>query len=344
MKARRSPADEQRDRNAQRPERGPLFPIEVPWNAVLVFIAISFGLAWLIILPLWQEGGLLAPEFLPLSRLMMFTPAVGVLVVVLFMGRPPSIPRRLGLSPGRPWRRTLGMFLLASSVFLMLPVGAIFIGQALGLVQLDLENFSYAEEHYKVLYAELYAEGYEESLDAIPIANFVAMQFIMLPLIAVQAAVAAFGEELGFRGWLIPALRPLGVWPALLVSGGLWGLWYAPIVLLGYNYQRPDALGLFSMVVWAMLVGILLGWTRLRTTSIWPAVFAHGSISAAMSTALLLTAAGQEPREIVWGTFLGWPGLLLMGALVAVLVVSGAWKKEPAPGLTLDETLEKRAS
>ncbi|WP_258566553.1 type II CAAX prenyl endopeptidase Rce1 family protein [Leucobacter luti] len=34
--------------------------------------------------------------------------------------------------------------------------------------------------------------------------------------------IFTFGEEIGWRGWLLPALRPLGTWPALILSGAIW--------------------------------------------------------------------------------------------------------------------------
>ncbi len=326
----RDRAAEQRARNARRSERGPVLPTRVPWGAVAVFLVIAFGLAWLVELPVWLSGeGLGSELFLPLTAVTMFTPAIAALVVVLFVRRPPSIPRLLGIWPLRPLGRTIGVTLLAAAVFTALPIGALLLGQAMGLVRLDLVGFGAFAESLRELGIEL---------GTMPLGTAVLIQFLALPLVIAQTALATVGEELGWRGWLVPALRPLGVWPALVLSGAIWGLWHAPVILLGYNYQRPDLVGLACMVLWTILPGVLLGWLRLRTASVWPAVFAHAAINATTSTALILLASGQQASDYVWGTFLGWPGILLMLALVAVIAVTGAWRREPQPGLTLAES------
>lgn len=92
------------------------------------------------------------------------------------------------------------------------------------------------------------------------------------------------------------------------------------------------------MVLWTMLPGVLLGWLRLRTASVWPAVLAHGAVNAAANASFLLLAAGQDPLDQVWSSVLGWPGLILMGTLVIAIVATGAWRREAQPGLTLAES------
>lgn len=78
----------------------------------------------------------------------------------------------------------------------------------------------------------------------------VALQLAVLPVAAVINLVPALGEELGWRGWLLPKLMPLGPVPAIPVSGVLWGVWHAPLVLLGYNDPTaPGWLGVTAMVL-----------------------------------------------------------------------------------------------
>lgn len=80
-------------------------------------------------------------------------------------------------------------------------------------------------------------------------------------------------------------------------SGVVWGAVARPVILLGYNYGRTDVLGLAAMVVFCVLVGIVIGWTRLRSASVWPAVLAHGSINAATNTFAIFLAAGRRKRS-----------------------------------------------
>ncbi|WP_258566554.1 CPBP family intramembrane glutamic endopeptidase [Leucobacter luti] len=46
-------------------------------------------------------------------------------------------------------------------------------------------------------------------------------------------------------------------------------------------------------------LGILLGWSRLRTGSVWPAVIAHGALNASAAIFLLGIAAGFEPNPVL---------------------------------------------
>jgi membrane protease YdiL (CAAX protease family) len=51
--------------------------------------------------------------------------------------------------------------------------------------------------------------------------------------------IAALGEELGWRGLLLRELSPLGFWRVSLLTGFVWGLWHAPLIVQGHNF--PDA-------------------------------------------------------------------------------------------------------
>jgi len=55
--------------------------------------------------------------------------------------------------------------------------------------------------------------------------------------------VFGFGEELGWRGYLLPKLMPLGKTKAYLILGIIWGLWHLPMVLVGFMYPGYPLLG-----------------------------------------------------------------------------------------------------
>src|SRR5690606_9346970 len=107
--------------------------------------------------------------------------------------------------------------------------------------------------------AEALAAGPAGAAELPPPGLLVLVQLIAMPFAAVTVnALAAFGEELGWRGFLMPALRQHGTWPALLISGALWGLWHAPIILLGYNFGRTDITGVLLMIAGCIAWGVLL--------------------------------------------------------------------------------------
>jgi hypothetical protein len=54
------------------------------------------------------------------------------------------------------------------------------------------------------------------------------------------------------------------------------------VILLGYNYGRPNLLGVTYMVVLCVLLGCLLGWLRMRSGTIWAGALAHGTFNAGL--------------------------------------------------------------
>ena len=281
---------------------------------LIVFLAIAFGLSWLIALPLWLGDGLASPLFPLVAVAMMATPAIAALIVVFFVERPQRKAAALGLWPlGRPGRfilyLALGLIVPVVLILVALPVGAL-----LGAYPADFVGLS----------------GFRAILDAqtggvelpIPIGVLVAAQFVNVLIGAVVNLLPALGEELGWRGWLLPRLLRFGVVPAILLSGVIWGLWHAPLILLGYNYPGAGWLGIVMMIGMCTVVGAIFGWLRIRSNSVWPAALAHGAFNAAAGFSFVFAAVG-ETVDTVQATILGWSGWIVPAVLVAVLVALG---------------------
>jgi len=162
------------------------------WLPVAVFVAISFGLSWLIALPLWLGGGLANPFAGLVAVLLMSTPAIAALVVVIFVDRPKSIPRELGIWPLRPAGRLLLYLALAIIVPVALILIALPVGALLGVYQADVTNFSGFQE---LLAAQM--AGIGEAALPIPIGVLVALQFVNVLFGAFINLIPALGEELG---------------------------------------------------------------------------------------------------------------------------------------------------
>ncbi|MEU0572845.1 CPBP family glutamic-type intramembrane protease, partial [Nonomuraea sp. NPDC005983] len=257
-------------------------------KALPAFLVAAFGLSWLVALPLWLGDGLGSPLVPVLATLMMFTPSAGVLAAWL-VSRVPfrQWARETGLTLGERKGRTGLLVLTAWLGIPLLAFLALAVSAALGLVALDLSGFS-------LLRAGLRAQGAPEpAVPGLLAATQVAVAVLAGPVLN---AVPSLGEEWGWRGWLLPRLvASRGVLGGLLLSGLVWGLWHAPLTLLGYNYPRlgPWAAALF--VGFCVLAGVVFGWLRLRSGSVWPAVVAHGSLNGVSTGGgYLLTATFDD--------------------------------------------------
>ncbi|GAA3915110.1 CPBP family intramembrane glutamic endopeptidase [Microbacterium invictum] len=290
----------------------------VPWVPVAWFVVLSFGLAWLVALPLWLDGGLASPWTTPLLMVMMLSPTLATLFVVFALKAPRAGRLRfLGIWPLRPAGRFIGMLAIALVAPIVIVALVALIAGAVGLIRLDLVGFSGFAEQLSALVPE--------GTPMPPVQVLVIAQLAMIPVGAIINVVPAAGEEIGWRGWLLTALRPLGTWPALLIVGVLWGLWHAPVILLGYNFARPDLVGLLLMVGGCVAWGVLLGWLRLRSASVWPAALAHGSLNAVGGLVVLLIAAGELPDMGLVGP-LGVVSWVVLALVAGVLVLTGQFR------------------
>lgn len=298
-------------------------------RSIAIFLAIAFPLAWLVALPLWVGDGLASPWLPVVAVAMMTTPSIAALVVVFLVDRPHRRARTLGLWPLTPVRRLLGYAALGVFVPIGLVLVALPIGAALGVYPADVVTFSAFQQ---LLDQQEAAAGAEIPISA---GALIALQLVALPLASLINLVPALGEELGWRGWLLPKLMPLGTIPALLVSGVIWGLWHAPLILLGYNYpDAPRWLGLTAMIIMCTLIGAVFGWLRLRSGSVWPAALAHAAFNGAAGTYLLFARVGER-IDTTQATVLGWSGWIVPLALVVVLVATGQFRSAgTAPATT----------
>ncbi len=88
--------------------------------------------------------------------------------------------------------------------------------------------------------------------------------------------ILAFGEEVGWRGYLVPRLVAGRVPGALALSGAVWGLYHLPLIVRG-AYASSDLPWISAALFMATIVpaGVFFGWLRLASGSVWPAVLAH---------------------------------------------------------------------
>lgn len=130
----------------------------------------------------------------------------------------------------------------------------------------------------------------------------------------------AFTEEIGWRGYFLPrAMERLGRWPGLLLHGAVWGTWYAP-VLFFTSYRPHEGAGSLgkslAFVVTCVLVGTLLGWLRLASRSLAPAIVANTALTLATGLPYVVHGLDAGLRAAAFGPA-GWALLALSIAALA---------------------------
>ena len=104
-----------------------------------------------------------------------------------------------------------------------------------------------------------------------------------VPLLATLGTIGslanALGEEIGWRGFLLPRLvGQFGFTVGCFVSGCIWAVWHYPGLLWAdYNAgtNARYALTCFTLMVIAM--AFIMGWLRLKSGSLWPCAMLHAS-------------------------------------------------------------------
>ena len=151
-------------------------------------------------------------------------------------------------------------------------------------------------------------------------------------------AIAAFGEEYGWRCYLVGALREVKFWKAALFIGIVWGLWHFPIILMGYNYPNEPQWGVLLMTIMCILLGIIELYFVLKTKSMVAAAVIHGTFNAMAGMTLLFTLGGNDFLNGMTG---------LSGFIVMAVVILCIWiydkhiSKDNICSMTLGESLER---
>jgi uncharacterized protein len=107
-------------------------------------------------------------------------------------------------------------------------------------------------------------------------------------------AVAGFGEELGWRGFLLHELRDMKFAKASLIMGAIWGIWHAPLILMGHNYPEHPQLGLLMMTIWCILLSPIFNYITIKTKSVIAASILHGTLNATGGLSILLIMGGND--------------------------------------------------
>ena len=194
-----------------------------------LYIAIAYGLIWAAGLAFYLSGTIVAlvPGSTPYwIALCMFIPLVATLICQKLSKEP--LFRNVGIN----WKVNRWWFV----GWLIIPVIAL-------LTLLFTYWISGLDTH---------SEALQQLGETLPVGPVGAVAITLLSGMVTGAtinALFAFGEEVGWRGYLLKQFEGKNFLTSAIVIGIVWGLWHAPLILMGYNYPQHPQWGVLMMVV-----------------------------------------------------------------------------------------------
>ena len=94
-----------------------------------------------------------------------------------------------------------------------------------------------------------------------------------------RSLASALGEEIGWRGFLVPELsKSVGFTGTALISGVVWACWHYPLLIWSdYNSGTPTWYGLTCFTVMVLSISFIFAWMRLKSGSLWTGALLHAS-------------------------------------------------------------------
>ena len=134
-----------------------------------------------------------------------------------------------------------------------------------------------------------------EQLSKFPPAVFLLITLIQVIIAGYTInAFFALGEELGWRGYLLQALKGKQFLSVSLITGFVWGLWHFPLILIGHNYPQHPTLGVGMMIIWCILLSPVMTYIAIKAKSVITAAIYHGTLNAVAGIATLYIVGGND--------------------------------------------------
>jgi uncharacterized protein len=257
---------------------------------IFIFIGIAYGISIALALMTYSYGGIfisyplkMRSQAFILMAVWMFTPMVAHIATRLITreGRSNTLLRP---NHRRSWR-----FYLAA---LCLPALATILGATIYYLlfpsRFDV-TMTYSRDTLGIIPTVGITDPWTFLITQTPLT--IVLSIFTLPLM--------FGEEFGWRAYLLLKLMPLGARKAVLLVGVIHGAWHWPFFLMGYtygfDYWGAPAVGALLYLVIVCFLSVFLAWVTLRSGSVWPAALAHGVINASANWTLVFISGAPVP-------------------------------------------------
>jgi uncharacterized protein len=282
--------------------------IKMNRKKILTFICLTFLISWtaagLFYLSGLEWGNLVATAF---AIVYMYFPLIGAVIVQKYIYKQP-VMKTYGVNKNKSkwllvaWGLPVLLTFATIGVSLLLP-GVSYSSEMVGLI-----DFSGAIT--------------EDMMSEMPFSPAVMFWVMLLQgLIAGPTinALAAFGEELGWRGFMLKETASAGFWKSSIFIGLIWGIWHAPLILMGHNYPGFEVAGVFMMTFWCILLSPMFSYVTIKANNVIAAAIMHGSLNAVAGLSIM-PLAGSKP--LLTG-MTGLAGFIVLAVLNLVIYFFG---------------------
>lgn len=143
---------------------------------------------------------------------------------------------------------------------------------------------------------------------------------LVAPSMLITFFLGPFGEEFGWRGYLLPRLlKHFSVVPAALVVGVIWAIWHWPLLYQGF--LAAPGRELVTTIAGVMYMSVVIGAVYLRTGSLLLAMLLHWNINtvADISGRVFPGLPGRSDDLLRWCGI--GAGVLVAGLTIPSLLV-----------------------
>lgn len=143
----------------------------------------------------------------------------------------------------------------------------------------------------------------------------------VVSMAAIPIHLLELGEEIGWRGYLLPQfLKFMSAPKAVLLSGILWGIMHAPLIYFGFNYGSDywgaPYSGILLMVVFCVGIGSWMSYTMLKTGNCMYAAIIHGAVNVAADMQIISLTVGRPLLGPAPTGIIGMSIILVIGMIL----------------------------
>lgn len=284
---------------------------------IIIFLLLTFGITYSAEFYLMANGGMNSNFGMIWISLMMFIPAICCILTRLFT------KEKFGNMYLKPhFKGNIKYYIFAW-------IGPAILTVIGGLIFFILFSNTF-DPSMSTMEQTLIAEYEAANIDVstLPAIQTLLISQLLLALLLgpILNFIPALGEELGWRGYLLPKLiEKMGNIKAIILTGIIWGLWHLPVIIMGHNYGFDywgyPYLGIIGMILFCIFIGMFFAYLSIRTKSAIPCAIAHGALNAVAAVAIFFANGTQN---VLFGPtpvgLVGGIGFIVTGIVCIVLL------------------------